>query len=160
MRVIYSYNPKVADLASIRRIKDAVTFCADNLNLLDENHTVKIELRYKLDGDKLAQGYFEGSSKISTIRIRYNSDKTMIKTLFHEMQHLKQYLSGRLRYYDHIPIWDGKPYNIRRSSLTYFEYLALPWEIDARNAEAMLYKKWWRSNTTFGRIYTKMFMRE
>ena len=52
------------------------------------------------------------------------SVENVVRTLFHELVHVKQYESGRL---DHNKLWEGKLYDCN-----YYEY---PWEVEAFDLE-------------------------
>lgn len=57
------------------------------------------------------------------------SPKYVVRTIFHELVHVKQYLDGRLQ---HGNIWLGK-----KVKDTYENY---PWEVEAFEVEAMMIK--------------------
>jgi len=57
------------------------------------------------------------------------SIKDVIKTFFHELGHIKQFLSGSLVYDQDIWYWKKKDFTNTQSHLN---YLDLPWEVEAR----------------------------
>lgn len=78
-----------------------------------------------------------------TIRINDNlSVEEIIEPLIHELIHLSQLYTGRLSISraGNI-IWDGQTYVIDQSTMTYKEYRALPWELDAYNRQEWLLGK-------------------
>lgn len=78
-----------------------------------------------------------GVSKIR-LNVKYCVSFMLTITLFHELEHVRQYASGELKAYKSGAInWRGKVG--RRSSVPYRK---LPWEIEARKAELTLFRKW------------------
>lgn len=69
--------------------------------------------------------FIDETSKIETIDI-----------ISHELIHLKQYESGRLKYSNDTLTWDGKSY-----TRTEIPYGQRPWEIDAEKKEIELSEK-------------------
>lgn len=59
----------------------------------------------------------------------------MLKTLFHEMTHVKQFAKGELVFRDDYNIWKGVKYPDQAKEWN------TPWEKDARKHEKILYKK-------------------
>tara|TARA_R110002153_G_scaffold38030_1_gene110812 strand:+ start:4036 stop:4509 length:474 start_codon:yes stop_codon:yes gene_type:complete len=64
----------------------------------------------------------------------------LIQTLMHELIHIKQFARAELKdvYNSHtLSMWKGTLYDI-----TVTKYEDLPWEIEARAEEGVLYEKW------------------
>lgn len=59
-----------------------------------------------------------------------------IKTISHELIHLKQYYTGKFSLIDNLVTWEGKPFSL--VNLKYAEY---PWEIEAFAEQVELEKK-------------------
>ena len=121
------------------RIKKAYKYFVNKLNL----PSGKIKLEFgSLDGDVQGKVKVEGDKNPYKIRsyvviMRTNSPHSgddQIKTLAHEMHHIKQVEDGRLNVFENS--WDGKVYPKYDDDDP--KERMLPWEIDARmNAEAL-----------------------
>lgn len=153
MKIRY-LNQADLDLDTMQLISSVTEFGIAELNLLDESHSLLIKCLPIIDGNKQTAGDYTGRGDTSTIRVRYSSEKIMIKTIFHELQHLNQRLNGRLGEVQGQLFWDRNPHP---RATNYKEYLALPWEVDARATESRLYRKWWKANTIAGNIYSWLF---
>ena len=121
------------------RIKKAYKYFVNKLNL--PNGKIKLEFG-SLDGDVQGKVKVEGDKNPYKIRsyvviMRTNSPHSgddQIKTLAHEMYHIKQVEDGRLNVFENS--WDGKVYPKYDDDDP--KERMLPWEIDARmNAETM-----------------------
>lgn len=55
------------------------------------------------------------------------------RVLIHELIHVHQMHTGKLKITKHYLFWNGKQHNHAPSSLTYADYLQLPWEQDVIN---------------------------
>ena len=62
----------------------------------------------------------------------FMSEKKYIKTLFHELTHMRQWIEGRLW-------WDGQKSYFCQESMEDYEYWDQPHEIEARSEEERLY---------------------
>ena len=121
------------------RIKKAYKYFVNKLNL----PSGKIKLEFgSLDGDVQGKVKVEGDKNPYKIRsyvviMRTNSPHSgddQIKTLAHELHHIKQVEDGRLNVFENS--WDGKVYPKYDDDDP--KERMLPWEIDARmNAETM-----------------------
>ena len=82
-------------------------------------------------------GYCKDSSKELAIDVRRYDVKQIVSTIIHELQHSKQYDEGLLEKSEkrNHKKWKGENVKTCSSTVNYEEYLKLPWEIDARNAE-------------------------
>lgn len=70
--------------------------------------------------------------------------KRRYRILAHEMTHVSQYYTKRLTYSKdgNITYWEGNAYYLPRTeALSYDEYASLPWELEAREAEEVLFNK-------------------
>ena len=121
------------------RIKKAYKYFVNKLNL--PNGKIKLEFG-SLDGDVQGKVKVEGDKNPYKIRsyvviMRTNSPHSgddQIKTLAHEMYHIKQVEDGRLNVFENS--WDGKVYPKYDDDDP--KERMLPWEIDARmNAETL-----------------------
>jgi hypothetical protein len=83
-----------------------------------------------------------------TIGLRKQNLQEMIKTLAHEMVHVKQHAKNELQNGIMIPTkgglrmtsrWMGKIWKPKRNEDHYFDS---PWEVDAYGREVGLYQKW------------------
>ena len=121
------------------RIKKAYKYFVNKLNL----PSGKIKLEFgSLDGDVQGKVKVEGDKNPYKIRsyvviMRTNSPHSgddQIKTLAHELHHIKQVEDGRLNVFENS--WDGKVYPKYDDDDP--KERMLPWEIDARmNAETL-----------------------
>jgi hypothetical protein len=86
------------------------------------------------------------SSEICTIGLNEtsNTEEEIVSTLAHELQHYRQWTSGRLAIASSIvcgrrvKVWDGVIYNADPNR-PYLEYLQSPWEQDARQTEVAIW---------------------
>jgi hypothetical protein len=63
----------------------------------------------------------------------------MLKTVFHEMVHVKQYAKKELVYKTNYNLWKGQKYNDIENEWN------RPWEIEARKYEKLIYNKFIKS---------------
>ena len=68
------------------------------------------------------------------INSRFN-DYRMIRTIFHEMTHVKQFALGELELGTKVDKFKGKKYKRE-------DYWNAPWEVEARKAEKKMMRKW------------------
>ena len=134
-----SLTEMLKNVVDKERIKKAYKYFVNKLNL----PSGKIKLEFGgLDGDVQGKVKVEGDKNPYKIRsyvviMRTNSPHSgddQIKTLAHEMHHIKQVEDGRLNVFENS--WDGKVYPKYDDDDP--KERMLPWEIDARmNAETM-----------------------
>ena len=134
-----SLNEMLKNVVDKERIKKAYKYFVNKMNL----PSGKIKLEFGgLDGDVQGKVKVEGDKNPYKIRsyvviMRTNSPHSgddQIKTLAHEMHHIKQVEDGRLNVFENS--WDGKVYPKYDDDDP--KERMLPWEIDARmNAETM-----------------------
>lgn len=126
------YNPpkrlKTAELDS------AVCFACDYLGL-DKNFVIEFETLKKYHYGHCCNCDLDEEIVI-TISKRL-SMKDIVRTLFHELVHVKQYLDGRLETGNPFR-WHGIPTNCN--------YDNYPWEIEAFDLEEKMMKKFYSSN--------------
>jgi len=73
---------------------------------------------------------------------RRSTPKQILDTLFHELTHIDQYVSGRLKHVNGARIWCGslvpevKKYAVHSSQKNLDKYRAQPWEEEARRIGA------------------------
>ena len=87
------------------------------------------------------------NSRYFTIRLSRNHSDDIIKTLAHEMVHVKQYAKNELGKQLRVSRgglkittqWQGNDWNPKRKEDAYFD---APWEIEAYGREVGLYAKW------------------
>lgn len=87
------------------------------------------------------------NSRYFTIRLNRNHSDDIIKTLAHEMVHVKQYAKNELGKQLRVSRgglkittqWQGNDWNPKRKEDAYFD---APWEIEAYGREVGLYAKW------------------
>ena len=134
-----SLTEMLKNVVDKERLKKAYKYFVNKLNL----PSGKIKLEFgSLDGDVQGKVKVEGDKNPYKIRsyvviMRTNSPHSgddQIKTLAHEMHHIKQVEDGRLNVFENS--WDGKVYPKYDDDDP--KERMLPWEIDARmNAETM-----------------------
>lgn len=81
-------------------------------------------------------------------------------TLFHELVHVKQHARGELAYDKTSQrLWKGVVYEQRERN--YFEYIRLPWEIEARRKARSLFFRWLRQEwkTILSKVLPSRFVR-
>jgi hypothetical protein len=105
-----------------------------DLNLPDD---IDIQVQFRSRMPKWRYGdisYYPLLNK-AIIRIYTLQPKSeMLRTLMHELRHVKQYVDGTLRDISyHALEWDGRLY--KTNKLNIYQINELPWEIDARTYE-------------------------
>lgn len=134
-----SLTEMLRNVVDEERLKKAYKYFVNKLNL----PSGKIKLEFgSLDGDVQGKVKVEGDKNPYKIRsyvviMRTNSPHSsddQIKTLAHELHHIKQVEDGRLNVFENS--WDGKVYPKYDDDDP--KERMLPWEIDARmNAETL-----------------------
>ena len=125
-------------------VKRAAQFYAKEL--ISEKMLENIFVRIKFSKDLPAYGYasvedYNESGKPREFEIELHSGiggYDILKTLAHEMVHVKQYAKGEMKDYVRLNKvkWKGKVYNERK-----IDYWDTPWEIEAHGREKGLYYK-------------------
>jgi hypothetical protein len=142
VRIHSSYKDHL-DEDIVANVKKAIKFSMDYLKINDYNHTVKFYFVETLDSQSPSEG--KAAGRYETLRNLKNSNiyinasiskKEIIKTIFHEMTHLKQVLKQEVCFTPFGKSWKGSCYP--KDS----DYWNLPDEIDARLHENNMYKRW------------------
>jgi hypothetical protein len=106
----------------------AASWAADELGI----EVSPIPIVIKLKGETLDYG--DSVDLHDKIVIRLFKSENWLRTLFHEMEHARQYLFGELMLEVDYVIWQGEM--TRRNE----EYWFTPWEVEARRVEEELYE--------------------
>ena len=114
-----------------RKVVDAAMSYVVHLLNIPNNVHVEIVL-----GKFFSHGVIADSKNSFEIEICKSVDDVEIAyTVFHEMKHVEQLASGRLRHQGFVTFWEGK-------DMPLIEYHQRPWEIEAfkfeKNADLML----------------------
>lgn len=95
-------------------------------------HLVKIPSNVYVEIDFIRSGNHNVLQDTKTrFLIEINSQVSLAEiayTVFHEMKHVEQLASGRLRHQGFLTFWEGK-------DMPFIEYHQRPWEIEAYNFE-------------------------
>jgi len=102
-------------------------------------HILKIPNKVNVEivlGKFISHGVREDSKNSFEIEIcKAVNDAEIAYTVFHEMKHVEQLASGRLRHQGFVTFWEGK-------DMPLIEYHHRPWEIEAfkfeKNADSIL----------------------
>ena len=117
-------------IADDKTLYDLVAFAAARLHLIDED--VEVDIEVKPDLAELMHGYMIGDEDMYCVRVA----KVDPVTVFHEMVHIDQYVTGRLVRQHGKAFWRGQEIS---DAVTYLER---PWEIEAE-AMALEMAEWW-----------------
>lgn len=144
----------------IEEIKDAIHWAANLLSLNEvENYLLKFTITDKvLQDNKAVMGSFLPAwNDVGEITIRKQKKlKHSISTVFHEMAHCQQVVQGRMVPKAGLTYWHNKPYVIERG-MSFFKYWKLPWEVEARKLERILYNEWWKETKPMGKLWKRIF---
>ena len=124
-----------------------VRFCAEKLmsKRLAESLLIRVEFIDKLDENNEFDGdcgYEDEDLRPKEFVIRVNNNLKLskkLRTICHEMVHVKQYATGEMRY-----MWRPAR-NTKFQGTLYpdeFDYWDSPWEIEAFGREPGLYTRW------------------
>lgn len=85
----------------------------------------------------------ERSRRSFFIKIANRHPVTVLKCLFHELVHVAQVASGRMKDIDHkeLTIWGERKYRWNDNT-TPAEHRKFPWEAEAYRLQDELYNKW------------------
>jgi len=121
----------------------AAQWCANYFKLTHKNVTVDVFL------DDFEEGYFGWSCEVDpgkhyeiAVNARQYHEDDLIKTLFHEFTHVKQYLHDGFALDTHEAHYEGYVYSWNKWEE--FEdsfYHDSPWEVEARKMEEKLFDK-------------------
>lgn len=137
--MVLIFNDKFSEQLQ-QDVCDAVNFFSDHLfsPRLSKHIVIELELKnyFKDHGDCEILEY-NSQRKARTFKIRLRnkkSHKSLIKTLAHELVHVKQFALGEMSEF-HDRWRDGTDHK----DTSYYD---LPWEIEARTMEHILYDKY------------------
>jgi hypothetical protein len=136
MRKRYSISEKW-DSADIHRVIEAVEFAIGYFDLEDEKSTLTVKLINGLQ-ESLEATADRIKNKRYEIRLNRNlltTSEELLKAVFHEMTHVKQFVENGLRIYHRAAKWEKNDYKL----VTNEDYWMSPWEMEARAMEEPLY---------------------
>lgn len=111
-------KPKHIEISMLDR---CISFACEYLDL-----DVDFEIRFEKLGEFQCGLCDYDEDEIAIVVSKSLSDCDMVRTLFHEMVHLKQYVEGRLEV-GSPQRWLGKVYD--------WDYENMPWEVEAFDLE-------------------------
>ena len=123
---------KTWTMAERRLARRAAEFAMNKLNLDVTPIPVDIRLKGKHEhdyGDSIDLGH--------KVVIRIFKNDNWLRTLFHEMEHARQYIYCELELEHNHAIWRGTPSS--RMGQDWEEYWNSPWEVEARDKEEKLF---------------------
>lgn len=133
-RKVFDKNKKLDSL-----INDSVFFLKKELNI-PENIRIRIIPEYHL-GIIGVEGFLDPHTGIYNVHINMNNTQYMIlRTVSHEMVHVKQFQSGRLQSFNttSMVLYEGSFYSQKTP------YSKRPWEKEAFEKEAYLCDKFYK----------------
>lgn len=149
VRIHKSWKDHLSD-KQMSTVRDVINWAIDYHNLRDKEHAVDFiftdNIAPSLQKGGIVAGRFSlMSSNCSTITINSNINMySTIRTIFHEVTHLKQNLCYDICYTKYGKSWRGTPYSVTDKK-DFDTYWNLPDEIDARNYERkMTYEWYWK----------------
>jgi hypothetical protein len=123
-----------------QRLKDASVFYAELM--MDKRIVKNIDLEIKIVDDYEFLGHCLPEEDIKNPRyftIILQKNKEMLRTLAHEMVHLKQYAKNELAIDDDAIYWYGDIWRPKGKQHKYFDS---PWELEAYGRDFGLYYRW------------------
>ena len=113
-------------------IVKAFDIAMTQMNVKDKN------LKLFIRNIRKAQGFYKNGVNECAIDIRCYDLKSIVSTIIHELQHSIQYANGDLKISEvkKMMCWKGENIRKYKSTENFEEYQKLPWEIEARSAEA------------------------
>lgn len=122
-------------------VRSITEFCGKKLlgNRLADNITIKIRLSNSLRKDSGLLGWCTPNTlrDFEVAADTAQSIEKILKTIAHEMTHIKQFAKRELTNFQRTPKWHGEEVN--DSTVDYYD---LPWEIEAHGREEGLYNCW------------------
>ena len=126
-------------------VKDLTRFCAEMLMSKRMADSLLIRIEFIKDLDNQYDGdceYVDEESRPKEFLIRVNDSLKLskkLRTICHEMVHVKQYATGEMRY-----MWRPARHTKFQGTLypDEVEYWDSPWEIEAFGREPGLYTRW------------------
>jgi hypothetical protein len=117
-------------------IVEAIDFGMEYLGLFDVAGEISVDFE-KVDFDGLA-GFCIGDDGEYSIHINAEYDNQMvISTIFHELVHVEQIVSGRL-----VQSTGRNHARWNDESWPSTQYEKYPWEVEAYGTEKLMYEKW------------------
>jgi hypothetical protein len=133
-------------------MREALYFGVERMGIAPLLEAEYANLKLVLGGNEDVGGYCIVGKKYYIVNIsRELSDSDYeLEALFHELQHVKQFLEGRLFDVDFsgdefTSMFDGKVYTIDSSkefSEANESYWNAPWEVEAREVGEQIFKEW------------------
>lgn len=119
----------------ISKCIEAAEFAVNHYSLQKHCEKYPIKLIFtKFKGDYYGDSWDAGEHYEIRINSRFN-DQRMVRTIFHEMTHVKQWACDELEFGTHADKFKGKTYKR-------VDYWNAPWEVEARKAEKKILAKW------------------
>jgi len=122
-------------------IHAVTSFFIQELNLKNSRYTLSVFVKSGLVKESGMNGFasdFGEKQLVVFIDSKLNMEQT-VRTLAHEMVHVKQMATGKLRYKTirgkHVPFWNGKKVQVN--------YEDRPWEHQAWGKELILANRLW-----------------
>lgn len=125
---------------------------------------ISITVRLQIDSSDYGQMWYTYSPKIRDFEILINQNvgrERFIKTMAHEMTHVRQYARRELKEYKNHINWCGRKINIIKMAKDNTEvsvvqstygkmrtYENFPWEIDAENNAEIMYNRYIKETET------------
>jgi len=144
MNIRYSISEKWPS-KDIKLVMDALEFAIDYYNIFDVKATLTAKLITGHDepcdatADRIKNKRFE-------IRLNYQilkgNEAELLKTIFHEMTHVKQFINDGLRFKQKRAMFQEESYTLEVAD----DYWFSPWEMEARAMETPLYNKFMEQN--------------
>jgi hypothetical protein len=125
---------------SLQAIKLFRNFLFENRKRLDRNLTIRLSFQNCEDAYGICDPHdVNKRPREFTIIINRNliDEKLIISTVAHEMVHVWQYATGKLRNYE-SPVYKYEDEFYHAD----MRYRDMPWEIEARKLEKVLYRLW------------------
>ena len=126
-------NKKAWKPSEIKLAKSAVQFAIQELDLWASEEPLRVIMK-----GGLSCGSWGDSIDLDTeYVIRVTPNGNWLATIFHEMEHVRQYVDDELELESNVAMWKGELY-----TLTQETYWTVPWEVKARKAERKLFRKY------------------
>lgn len=143
MRLTINGCPKYARNTTVRKMTH---FCAKKLLVSNLNKKIKVTINFVKDLEKdlgiLGDVGSDGEKTPRNFDIRIDKDlpkNYLLKTIAHEITHVKQLAIGELRDIDDSKVrWQNKIYKTDK-----IDRWDQPWEIEAHGREIGLYAQWY-----------------
>lgn len=139
MKVKYKVKAKKRwNLLHRALVRDAVWFAIKHYDLRNFGTlTVKMNYIPELYGSAVSLDEDEHIIFVSAGQ----SPIDIVKTIFHELWHVRQYIYDGLELQPNVASWKGREYAFSLDQ-EYDDYYNLPWEVEARAMEKKLFKRY------------------